>query len=329
MIFISKADLNILFSIYSININSVNSEKEFKSLLDDLLKIFTNIENLQKSDISQFEIFQFPLIFQINSFLNLNTAFVDLKNLIEKFSLKSYTDYLEPFNRPLIIEKNSSIQLKDILGSYNKKLDDLNLKVLLNKDKSTEKIEFIELSNRNFKSIEYSKSEHLGLKQIIKASYEKTTYEFTSTEKETTLDFMNEYLVTPTTIKGNQVQKSDIKPDTVAHKINEISDIIAKAVFNSKNTVTLQLQPPELGRILIKLTLNNSGIKADVKVENPQIREVLAGLIPEIRNNLQSSGIKVSDFLLEIMKDHTEYPESYSNQGQKRYKNQKFFEYVA
>lgn len=112
-------------------------------------------------------------------------------------------------------------------------------------------------------------------------------------------------------------------------RFQEISDILLKAISNSQKTITVQLEPPELGRILIKLTMDSSGIKADMKVDNPHVKEMIAGLIPEIKSSLQSSGVKLSDFILDLMRD-TQEDSAYNQHGQKKYKgNQKFFEYFA
>jgi len=71
--------------------------------------------------------------------------------------------------------------------------------------------------------------------------------------------------------------------------------------------------------------MDSSGIKADMKVDYPHIKEMITGLIPEIKSNLESRGVKVSDFLLDLTKDHRGYGDSYNGQSQQKYKgNQKF-----
>lgn len=113
-------------------------------------------------------------------------------------------------------------------------------------------------------------------------------------------------------------------------RLHEIPDIIFKALSTSQKTLIVQLEPPELGKILIKLTMDSSGIKADMRVDYPHVKEMLTNLIPEIKSNLQSSGVKISDFLLDLTRDQKDYSDSYYGQGQKKYKeNQKFYEYFA
>jgi flagellar hook-length control protein FliK len=125
---------------------------------------------------------------------------------------------------------------------------------------------------------------------------------------------------------SNNLQKIEL-PFT---RLLEISNIIFKALSNSSKTLIVHLEPPELGKILIKLSMDSAGIKADMKVDYPYVKEALTALIPEIKNNLQSSGVKISDFLLDLMRDYRGYSDSYNNQGQRKNKNtQKFFEYFA
>jgi len=125
---------------------------------------------------------------------------------------------------------------------------------------------------------------------------------------------------------SNNLQKIEL-PFT---RLLEISNIIFKALSNSSKTLIVHLEPPELGKILIKLSMDSAGIKADMKVDYPYVKEALTALIPEIKSNLQSSGVKISDFLLDLMRDYRGYSDSYNNQGQRKNKNtQKFFEYFA
>ncbi len=120
------------------------------------------------------------------------------------------------------------------------------------------------------------------------------------------------------------------KIDLPISRLNDVSSIIFRAVSTSQKNLIVQLEPPELGRILIKLSLDNGSIKADMKVDYPHVKEMLTALVPEIKSNLQSSGIKVSDFLLDLTKEHKGYSDSYHNQGNRKNRdNQKFIEYFA
>lgn len=113
-------------------------------------------------------------------------------------------------------------------------------------------------------------------------------------------------------------------------RLQELSDIMFKAISTSNKMVTVQLEPPELGKILLRVSMDGEGIKAQMKVENPAVKDMIAGLIPEIKSHIQSSGVKINDFLLDLMKDRGQYGNSYNGQGQRRHNgNHKFFEYFA
>jgi len=129
---------------------------------------------------------------------------------------------------------------------------------------------------------------------------------------------------------SNTAPKNPQKIELPVSNIQNLSDIVFKSVSTSQKSITVQLEPPELGKILIRISMDSSGIKADMKVDYPHIKEMITGLIPEIKSNLESRGVKVSDFLLDLTKDHRGYSDSYNGQGQQKYKgNQKFFEYFA
>ena len=129
---------------------------------------------------------------------------------------------------------------------------------------------------------------------------------------------------------SNTAPKNPQKIELPVSNIQNLSDIVFKSVSTSQKSITIQLEPPELGKILIRISMDSSGIKADMKVDYPHIKEMITGLIPEIKSNLESRGVKVSDFLLDLTKDHPGYGDSYNGQGQQKYKgNQKFFEYFA
>lgn len=334
MIVLPKIDLDAFLGF---NIGSSSSGKtdiEFKALLDEFFKIFCSTEDSQKIDnfCLQFEFLTIPFL-QLFSNYPVIAEFQtdeDLKSKLISLVLNlKQSQGSKLLNLPVMTEKSLFSQLESLLDFHPDKQekDFLELKVVLPKEtESTEaKLKIVEKANEEFNFTQFisemqKNSEKLSEKNSLDSKL--------LLREDKNLDFLNEF-ISVMDVKGGPIQSTEVK-QAVIHRINEISDIIAKAVINSKNTVTVQLQPPELGRILIKITLDTSGVKTELKVENPQLKEALAVLIPEIRSNLQSSGIKVSEFLLDLMRQQTDYSQSYSNQGQKRYKNnQKFIEYFA
>ncbi len=130
--------------------------------------------------------------------------------------------------------------------------------------------------------------------------------------------------------KNNGIQYIQHKVDLPFTQLREVSDIVFKALSGSQKTIIVQLEPPELGKILIKLSMDNAGLRADMRVDYPHVKEALSALIPEIKNNLEATGLKVSDFLLDLKKDNHGYSDSYNGQGQRKYRgNHKFFEYFV
>lgn len=274
--------------------------------IDDLGKIFETLK-LQSEGLNtlheliksgQFELNTILEKFKING----NNKICLINELSEAFSVN--------------LEKNS---VKDLLKDLTSKKDIADLESLPNNlNKESHKLEDSTDSILNLINTESLKNEKTKINEINLNKEQKINNECLSSQ-------IN--LNSGESIQNNNIQQKIELPLT---KLNEIPDIIFKALFTSQKTLIVQLEPPELGKILIKLSMDSSGIKADMKVDYPYVKEMLTNLIPEIKSNLQSSGVKISDFLLDLTRDHKGYSDSYYGQGQKKYKeNQKFYEYFA
>ncbi len=215
------------------------------------------------------------------------------------------------------LEKNNIKEIFKIITSQKNK-NSLEMSSSIS-NKEIEKItETSDSIKNNLISIESLKNEKVTIdeNQIIK--HQKINSENLSSQ-------LN--LNSTETLQYNNIQQKAELPLT---KLNEIPDIIFKALSTSQKTLIVHLEPPELGKILIKLSMDSSGVRADMKVDYPHVKEMLTNLIPEIKNNLQSSGVKISDFLLDLTRDQKGYSDSSYGQGQRKNKNnQKFYEYFA
>lgn len=293
-------------------LNKINQDfEQLKSNIDQIEITFDKLKN--NFNQSDFEIFKSNLqssenldnaelmsllrsMYTSENLANSNTTYI-LKNYFEKITIKmSYPSKAITFN--------------ESLNKINENLDifDLNKDIRVNRDESKVLLSSI-IDDGN------SKEENL-LKNAIKEM-----------SKGENITINDKNLANNEIISANS-KSTEKTPELPVIRINEVSEALLKTFSTQNRTLIVQLEPPELGRIMIKLTLDNAGVKADLKVDYPHVKEMITGLIPEIKNNLQSSGIKLSDFVLDLMRDHREYRDSY--QGQKRNRgNQKFIEYFA
>ncbi len=63
---------------------------------------------------------------------------------------------------------------------------------------------------------------------------------------------------------------------------------------------TLNLAPAELGRLSIKMAMEEDSLRATVRVERPETLEVLKQHLPELRAALAGAGIEAQEFDLAL-----------------------------
>jgi Tfp pilus assembly protein PilN len=340
-----------------LNLNNIGklilseTKLEFEDFLAELFKLIdenqnsTNLENSLFSPLSYFPIFHNKDTVTLNTLFEnfnfqqegLNSLYepikpnqMDLSNLLERLKLRMegnqkifqnnnvtqevYNDLKQEVS--ITLEKTP---IKDILKKVNFQADKINLEPLS-----------LDLNNRKNDSVEVSrlintlsdevllKNEKANINEININKHQKTNFE--NQTSQINLNFSESF-------QHNSIQQRFEIPIA---RLNEVSHIIFKAVSSSQKTLIVHIEPSELGKILIKLSMDSSGVRADLKVDYPYVKEMLTNLIPEIRSNLQSSGVKISEFLLDLTRDHKGYSDLPYGQGQRKHKdNQRFFEYFA
>ncbi|MGB9822640.1 MULTISPECIES: flagellar hook-length control protein FliK [Thermodesulfovibrio] len=329
----------------------------FDEIFNELLQLFFENKDLStKASINNN-----PFIFPFASFHNF--LLQDIKNFQELFQSLEFSSELKAYVRLL---QSGQIEIKELnsllqnLKSQNNNseiqslLENFDNKILLNKE--NQHIYSPKLSNTVQNYSDKDNSEQFLFNPTSSCQgklHEETPSTFLLNAVKTysgsdsdNSEFPNAYIMKKTLNnkelssqlnifhniqdRTNEIKNFEQKIELPFTRISEVSDIVFKAVSSSQKTVVVQLEPPELGKILIKLSMDNAGLRADMKVDYPHVKEALTALIPEIKSNLQSSGIKVSDFLLDLMKDYRGYSDSYNGQGQRKYRgNQKFFEYFV
>lgn len=341
-----KLNINKLdgFKIMQNQISNLNQSPAFDNIFNELLKLLFENQELSNDGLIDKSLFVFP-ISSLHSLLMQDTNI--LQNIPQSMEIPS--------------------QLKTVLLSGQANIDNIvfenilkNLKSQSNKSEvqgfSETFIEKDSINTENFykkEVINILRTENnqiiekikLGLTPESSTQSESITFNiFNSSEKQSfnsksintiekainQKDFLTEMNPNSFQIQTHDINNTQQKIELPFSQIKEVSDIVFKAISSSHKTIIIRLEPPELGKILIKLSMDNSGVRADMKVDYPHVKEILTNLIPEIKNNLQSSGIKVSDFLLDLTKDPRSYSDYFSGQGQRKYKgNQKFFEYFV
>jgi flagellar hook-length control protein FliK len=71
---------------------------------------------------------------------------------------------------------------------------------------------------------------------------------------------------------------------------------IQNSVQQNQQQITIRLNPPELGRVVIKFTEQNNQITGLLEVSRPQTRYEIEQALPELLKNLADSGIQIKNF---------------------------------
>ncbi|MBI1938182.1 MAG: flagellar hook-length control protein FliK [Ignavibacteriales bacterium] len=85
-----------------------------------------------------------------------------------------------------------------------------------------------------------------------------------------------------------------IKTDELAVEINKYLQ------SNEKQSITFQLTPENLGKVKLMVDYADSQLHASIEVENEQVKQFVQSNIEQLKNNLQSSGVQISNINVSI-----------------------------
>lgn len=127
--------------------------------------------------------------------------------------------------------------------------------------------------------------------------------------------------------------KSAVEGAVHVNRLSELSGMMAKTLRSNAQHLIIRLEPPDLGNIQIKLIMSNGLLRADFRVDSHAVRDLFFMAMPQIRSALEASGIKVSDFFVDVKGDYysgEKKQQGYSQQ-QRQHKEQgsHFFDYFA
>jgi len=118
------------------------------------------------------------------------------------------------------------------------------------------------------------------------------------------------------------------------NKLNELSDPIMKTLGQGEKNLLVKLTPPDMGTIEIRLKMENGVLTAAFKVDSTAVKDLFSIAMPQIKNSIESSGIKTGDFFADLKDDRTAdggRQQDTNQQQQRQQKEQKpgFFDFFA
>jgi flagellar hook-length control protein FliK len=79
-----------------------------------------------------------------------------------------------------------------------------------------------------------------------------------------------------------------------------VENSIKMLVANGENRVTMNLHPPELGKVQVELVIKDSQINAKINTENVAVKEVIMSNLDQLKSNLANAGTQVNKFDVEV-----------------------------
>ncbi|EES91856.1 flagellar hook-length control protein FliK [Clostridium botulinum] len=257
-----------------------------------------------------------------------------LKNILDKLnllnneeldenSIKMISKSLEEVNNigKQDISKNEILQ-EQIIRTLKSKLfnDDSNNK---NVKSTTEKIKnsletdlnsksLVENNNETKNEFNDENNEEDFLKNLLSRDKSKAD---TKINRLTT--FMNDFN------KVNNTVSKDIENEVPVNinKNNLVNDFIKSVKYMEQNNVkemTVKVMPRELGEIVIRLTVENGLMKANITANNKEAYNLLNSKAQELNNSLGNGEIKIQNFTIDIYNGDTTF---FSRENSKEHRN--------
>lgn len=201
--------------------------------------------------------------------------------------------------------KGTSNDLKSDSGEYkvNEDSTNVNNKQFLSKEENKN-------SNEENKP-SLSGSDEDILKKISNGDKKDSTSKFTKA-----ISYMNSLTKTQNIAPAQEMvnEAVTINSNTFA------SDIIKNVKFmemNNMKEMTVKIMPKELGEVLIKLTMENGIMKANITANNKDAYNLLNSNLKEINDKMLGGEIKIQDFAIDIYNGDTTFFSNEKNREQR------------
>jgi flagellar hook-length control protein FliK len=104
----------------------------------------------------------------------------------------------------------------------------------------------------------------------------------------------------------SQPQTSQARYVDPAENYARLAQAMKVSAARGGSTATLQLSPPELGKVKLNITVKDGVMSANVVTESKEARSVLVNNLAELKTNLEQQGIKVENFDIRYSRDNNE-----------------------
>ncbi|MCF7954177.1 MAG: flagellar hook-length control protein FliK [Phycisphaerae bacterium] len=107
------------------------------------------------------------------------------------------------------------------------------------------------------------------------------------------------------TVTGNTA-RLDVKPQPTNDILNQVTEQIRSSMTRGREQISIALDPPELGRVMIKFQQRNGEIVGIVEVDKARTHREIADEMPMIVKSLNDSGIAVKKVEVVLTEQQTQ-----------------------
>ena len=98
-----------------------------------------------------------------------------------------------------------------------------------------------------------------------------------------------------------QVRYSDM-----IENMDKLSKLMISSSEKSMKSITMELSPPELGKLTVEVSVKDGQASASIRVETDGAKQMLMNNIEQLKKNLESHGLKLENFEVELNKQEQE-----------------------
>ncbi|MBF0398515.1 MAG: flagellar hook-length control protein FliK, partial [Desulfobacterales bacterium] len=109
-----------------------------------------------------------------------------------------------------------------------------------------------------------------------------------------------------------------------SYLLDQVSRQIVKSVQNGEGEISLNVKPPELGRLQMSINSTSEGLKITITTEQTTTKDMLTANIAELKNTLSEQGFKIEQVDIKLSYNFNESmpnPRQDSKKSNKRKNN--------
>lgn len=297
---IDKESIAILLqSILSIiENNDLDTSDENKNLIENLeglkeelsLLLDTNHELLDETIKEKIDI-----VFELINKISHENLLVDNKQIdLQKQNIKELLNNLEDLKNHIepILKESTTIKIDNM-----QKIDLKDSKFDLEEKELVESKELLE------DSINTDKTEKTNVKVVDKFMLTDGDKSFSEEfEGDNEILFKEQILLSQQELKNQSINLKVEKNEIIEAKqfINQIAQKAGGFLSKDRNEMSIQLTPENLGKISIKIGLNEGSLTGKIYAENYAVKEIIETNLNQLRDSLEEQGLNIAGLEVHI-----------------------------